>query len=78
MGDMAIVIPGWMYPVIAWMLVWKALAMWRAARNNQVIWFVVTLVINTVGILPILYILFFQRDRNVVVRRVVKKRSRKK
>ncbi|MDR0282189.1 MAG: DUF5652 family protein [Candidatus Peribacteria bacterium] len=44
-------------------LVRKAIAMRKAGRNNQKIWFVCLLLINSVGILPILYILFFQKKR---------------
>ncbi len=40
-----------------WELVWKAIALWKAAKNKHLAWFVVILVINTVGILPIAYIL---------------------
>lgn len=39
-------------------LVLKGFALWRAARLKQPLWFVVILVINSVGILPLLYLLF--------------------
>ena len=41
-----------------WEITWKGFALWRAARRNQPYWFVALLVINTVGLLPILYLLF--------------------
>ena len=47
--------------VILWELVWKGLALWRAGRNNQPVWFVVLLLVNTVGLLEIIYLLAFQR-----------------
>ena len=40
-----------------WELVWKGLALWKAARKSEKAWFVVILVINTAGILPIIYLL---------------------
>ena len=40
-----------------WELAWKGVALWRASRANQLTWYIAILVINTVGILPILYIL---------------------
>ena len=40
-----------------WELVWKGLALWKAARNNHVAWFVCIIIFNTAGILPIIYIL---------------------
>ena len=42
-----------------WSLVWKGLALWKSSKRNQLVWFVVLLVINTVGILEILYIFVF-------------------
>ncbi|MFA5023192.1 MAG: DUF5652 family protein [Candidatus Paceibacterota bacterium] len=41
--------------LIAWCLVWKGLALWRAARSGAKIWFIVLLLVNTVGILDIIY-----------------------
>ena len=52
-----------------WETVWRLIAFWKAARNNQMAWFVVMAVINTAGILEILYIAFFQKDRNTAPRR---------
>jgi len=54
--------PVWVIAIlIVWTLIWKGLALWKSARLNQPIWFVVLLVVNTAGILPILYIFFFSR-----------------
>lgn len=36
----------------------KGLALWKAARNDQSVWFTVLLVLNTAGVLPLLYLLF--------------------
>jgi hypothetical protein len=44
-----------------WDGVWKVIAMWNSARNNQLAWFICVAIFNTVGILPILYILLFQK-----------------
>ncbi len=48
--------------VIVWTLVWKGLALWRAAREESKWWFVALMVVNTLGILEIVY-LFFLSDR---------------
>ena len=49
--------------LVAWELIWKAIALWRAARYNQPVWFGLLLVLNTAGILPIIYVLMTsQRD----------------
>jgi len=45
-----------------WELVWKGLALWKSARNNHSGWFVCVLIFNTLGILPILYLLL-HRDK---------------
>jgi hypothetical protein len=37
-------------------LPWKAWALWRAAQLKQKVWFVVLLVLNTMGILEIIYL----------------------
>lgn len=39
-----------------WSLVWKGIALWKAARKNHLVWFIVLLIVNTLGILEILYI----------------------
>jgi methionyl-tRNA synthetase len=46
-----------------WDAVWKAIGLWKSGRNNQLAWFVVLFIFNTAGILPILYILFFQKKK---------------
>jgi hypothetical protein len=46
-----------------WDVIWKATALWKAARHNQLYWFIAIAILNTVGILPIIYIIFFQKDK---------------
>lgn len=47
--------------LILWELAWKAMGMWKAARNRQVAWFLAIFIIPTAGILPIVYTLFLPR-----------------
>ena len=42
-----------------WSLIWKGIGMWKAAKNDHLPWFVAMLILNTAGILPIIYIVFF-------------------
>ncbi len=49
--------------VIAWSLVWKGIALWHAARNSQKGWFIAMLIVNTVGILEIIYLCCFQKKK---------------
>ena len=47
--------------LMVWSIVWKGIALWKAARNGQKPWFIVLLIVNTMGILEILYINFWQK-----------------
>ena len=62
--------------LVTWSLVWKGIALWKCGRKNQLAWFIVLLILNTAGILPIIYLLFFQR-KTVAERRVVKQAAAK-
>ena len=53
----------WFILIAVWDIIWKGIGLWKAARNGQKIWFVAILFINSVGLLPILYIKFFQNKR---------------
>jgi heme A synthase len=46
-----------------WTIVWKGIALWKAARSGSKVWFIVMLVVNTIGILEILYIFFFSKKK---------------
>ena len=50
-----------LYILIAWTLIWKGIALWHSARNKQKGWFIVLLIVNTVGILEIIYLIFFKK-----------------
>ncbi len=39
-----------------WTLFWKGLALWHSARRGKPWWFLVLLVVNTAGILEIVYL----------------------
>ncbi len=43
--------------LVLWDSVWKLLAMWKAAQKKEVVWFILLAVINTVGLLPIAYLI---------------------
>lgn len=51
-------------PLVVWSLIWKGWALWRAARAGSKPWFVVLLVVNTVGILEILYVFVFSKKKS--------------
>jgi len=55
----------WLWVVVplavVWTMVWKGIALWRAGRNGHLVWFIVIFIINTLGILEIIYIFAFSR-----------------
>lgn len=46
--------------VALWSIVLKGYSLWYAARGGQKGWFIALLVINTVGILEIIYLIWFR------------------
>ena len=76
---MVIDFPWWFYLVLVWTLIWKGIGAWKAARNNQSIWFISFFVFNTFGILPLVYLQWFQQDWNVgVSKKSVRKKAKKR
>ena len=49
--------------LIIWSLAWKGVAMWKAAHRDEKKWFIALFAINTIGILEILYLYVFSRDK---------------
>ena len=47
--------------VLIWSLILKGMALWRAARLGHKKWFIALLILNTLGILELLYLLFFSK-----------------
>ena len=47
--------------IMAWTLPWKGVALWKAAKNGHKAWFVALLVVNTLAILEIVYIFYFDK-----------------
>lgn len=46
---------------VLWTLYWKYRALWHAAKHDHKVWFLVFLVVNTLGILEILYLHIFSK-----------------
>ena len=49
--------------VVLWVLPWKGVALWRAAKNSHKKWFIALLIVNTLAILEIVYIFFFSKKK---------------
>ncbi|MEK7177019.1 MAG: DUF5652 family protein [Patescibacteria group bacterium] len=57
---------------IIWSLAWKGLALWRSAELRQKYWFIAIFLINTLGILEIIYyFLIAKRYKVEVVEKII-------
>lgn len=56
-------VPFWILFLITWDFVWKTMALWKSARNGQKFWFIALALINSVGILPLIYLVFFRKGK---------------
>lgn len=56
----------WLIIILAglWALPWKGVALWKSARRSDKWWFIALLIINTLGLLEILYIFIFSKKRD--------------
>ncbi len=70
--DLTSVSSSFLIGLVVWEMVWKGFGLWRAGRRNQPAWFFLMFILNTAGILPIVY-LFITRDRKQKV--VAKKKK---
>lgn len=57
--------------LLVWILIWKGIALWKAATKRQLIWFVVLLVLNSLSLFEILYVFWlsrwsFDKDRKIL------------
>jgi len=50
--------------IVVWVLPWKGLALWKAARKSDKFWFIVLLVLNTFALLEILYIFWISKEES--------------
>ena len=58
--------PIWLLVVITlWSMPWKGVALWKAAQLSHKKWFIILLLVNTLGILDIVYIRFVARKYTV-------------
>ncbi len=65
---------------LTWSLLWKGIALWQSATRRHLVWFMILLVINTLGILEILYIFYLNRwdlDQGRLLKYLEKKTAKK-
>ena len=62
--------------LVIWTAIWKGIGLWRAGNHRQLVWFIVMFVLNTAGLLPIIYLVWFQKKPSKSSRPVKKKKRR--
>jgi hypothetical protein len=64
----------WMLVAIQlWELPWKGAALWRAAHNKHLGWFVALMLVHLAGLIDIIYLFYFSESK----KRVATPRTRK-
>ena len=53
-----------LWPLVGISVPLKAVALWKAARRNHVVWFIILTVVHTVGILEVIYIFLVAKGRD--------------
>lgn len=64
--------------LVIWSIVWKIIALWKASQNGQKMWFVGMFLVNSVGILELIYLGFFQRGEKNIIQKLKEKKFSKK
>jgi hypothetical protein len=51
-----------------WVLPWKGVALWKAARLRDNIWFILILILNTLAVLEIIYIFVICKRKGLMAK----------
>jgi len=62
-GDLPVGVEVTITLLLIWSLVWKGFALYRAGANRSKGWFIVLFILNTAGILDILYLIFSRKKQ---------------
>ncbi len=54
----------WLLLSLLWVLPWKGVALWKAAKNSHKKWFIALFLLNTLAILEIIYIFYFSKPKS--------------
>jgi hypothetical protein len=71
-------IPLWIGILIVWTLFWKGVGLWNSARRNNFAIFVIFLLVNTAGVLPIAYLIYLKFSKENIIEQIGHKKPRKK
>jgi methionyl-tRNA synthetase len=50
-----------LFTLMVWSIIWKGLALWKSARLGHKPWFIAMIIVNTAGLLEILYLFVFSK-----------------
>lgn len=64
--------------ILLWSIFWKCYSVWIAVKNNDKRWFIALLILNTVGILDIIYIFSVAKKNTGDIKNVLKRSFRLK
>lgn len=64
--------------IMLWDGIWKGIALWRSGNNKQLAWFICLFIFNTAGVLPIVYLVFFQPKKKKAKKKAKKAKKKKK
>ena len=56
-------VPAWFWALVVWEAVWKLIALWKSAKNNHPVWFIIIAITSTLGIIPIIYLLWAHKSQ---------------
>lgn len=51
------------FVIFAWSIIWKGSALYHAARNEDKLWFVAIILVNTLGLLEIAYLFYLSKNK---------------
>lgn len=57
---------------VFWELPWKGVALWKSAQLSHKSWFIILFLLNSMGILPIIYLRFIAKKYKVEIKDVSK------
>lgn len=78
LAGLGIVFGLFIFLISIWSIVWKGYALWIAAQEENKPWFLVILILNTAGILEIIYIFLVSKKGKRYLEQWKAKRARQK
>lgn len=64
-AEISSVSPFIFYIIFLWSIFWKGIALWKAAKYDQRNWFIILLILNTLGVVELIYLFYFSKKRLV-------------